>query len=220
VGALGYAAGVPSLFRRKSADLVPDATDTVTAESGQSAAAKPKAYTPSKKELGVTTPKRTNAQRRHDTAQAPANRREAYKQMRERQKVERSEASAGMRAGDERYLLARDRGPERALVRNIVDSKRTAGTWFFAGAILVFVGSTGAMPLAIRNGSTLLWAILAIAVVVDSILISRRIKKLVTERFPGTSQRLGSLYLYGMMRGLTFRRMRVPKPQVKLGDKI
>jgi len=211
---------VPSLFRRKSADLVSDATTTVTSEREQSAASKPKAYTPSKKELGVATPKRTSAQRRHDTAAAPANRREAYKQMRERQKVERAEASAGMRAGDERYLLARDRGAERALVRAIVDSKRTAGTWFFAGAIIVFIGSTGAMPREVQLGANLLWAVLAIAVVVDSVLISRRVKSLVKARFPNTTQRMGSLYLYGVMRGLTFRRMRVPKPQVELGDKI
>jgi hypothetical protein len=211
---------VPSLFRRKSTDLVSDATATVTAEPEHSATSKPKAYTPSKKELGVATPKRTSAQRRHDKAQAPANRREAYKQMRERQKVERAESAAGMRAGDERYLLARDRGPERALVRNIVDAKRTAGTWFFAGAIIVFIGSTGAMPTVVQLGANLLWAILAIAVVIDSVLISRKVKKLVTERFPDTSQRMGSLYLYGMMRGLTFRRMRVPKPQVELGDKV
>ena len=38
--------------------------------------------------------------------------------------------TAWVRTGDERYLLARDRGPERALVRNIVDSRRTVGTWF------------------------------------------------------------------------------------------
>ena len=62
--------------------------------------------------------------------------------MRERQRQERAEASAGMRAGDERYLLARDRGPERALVRNIVDSRRTVGTWFFAGALIVLIGSS------------------------------------------------------------------------------
>ena len=211
---------MPSLFRRKSADLVSDATATVTTEPEQSTASKPKAYTPSKKELGVATPKRTSAQRRHDKAQAPANRREAYKQMRERQKVERAESAAGMRAGDERYLLARDRGPERALVRNIVDAKRTAGTWFFAGAIIVFIGSTGAMPPVVQLAANLLWAILAIAVIVDSILIARKVKKLVSERFPGTKQRMGSLYLYGIMRGLTFRRMRVPKPQVELGDKV
>ncbi|MEV8507580.1 DUF3043 domain-containing protein [Actinoplanes sp. NPDC051475] len=210
---------MPSLFRRKSADLVSDAVEQVTPES-DSATSKPKGYTPSKKELGLQTPKRQTAQRRHDAVQAPANRREAMKNMRERQRSERAEASAGMRSGDERYLLARDRGPERALVRNIVDSRRTAGTWFFVGAIIVFIGSTGKMPLQVQIGANLLWAILAVTVVVDSILISRRIKKLVTERFPKTTQRLGSLYLYGIMRGLTFRKMRVPKPQVELGAKV
>ncbi|MFI7597623.1 DUF3043 domain-containing protein [Actinoplanes sp. NPDC049681] len=210
---------MPSLFRRKSADLVSDAVEQVTPEP-TSATPKPKGYTPSKKELGLQTPKRQSVQRRHDAAQAPANRREAYKQMRERQRTERAEASAGMRAGDERYLLARDRGPERALVRNVVDSRRTAGTWFFVGAIIVFIGSTGAMPMQVQIGAQLLWAILAVAVVGDSILITRRIKKLVTERFPKTTQRMGSLYLYGIMRSLTFRRMRVPKPQVELGDKV
>ena len=56
--------------------------------------------------------------------------------------------------------------------------------------------------------------------VVDSLLISRRIKKLITERFPRTEQRMGSLYLYGIMRSSSFRKMRMPKPRVKVGDKI
>jgi hypothetical protein len=140
--------------------------------------------------------------------------------MRERQRLERAEASAGMRAGDERYLLARDRGPERALVRNIVDSRRTVGTWFFAGAIIVLLGSSQRMPMAVQIASNLLWAVLAIGVILDSWLIARKIRRLVKERFPKTTQRMGALYLYGIMRGLTFRRMRVPKPQVDLGTKV
>jgi hypothetical protein len=137
--------------------------------------------------------------------------------MRERQRLERAEASAGMRAGDERYLLARDRGPERLLVRNIVDSRRTVGTWFFAGAIIVLVGSSTRMPVAVQVAANLLWAVLAVGVIVDSWLISRKIKRLIAERFPKTTVRTGSLYLYGIMRGLTFRRMRVPKPAIDLG---
>jgi hypothetical protein len=31
---------------------------------------------------------------------------------------------------------------------------------------------------------------------------------------------MGSLQLYGIMRALSFRRMRVPKPQVDIGDKV
>jgi hypothetical protein len=207
---------VPPLFRRKSEDLVADATESVATEAADDAASRPKAYTPSKKELGQVTPKRTSNQRRVSEP-APANRREAYKKMRERQRLERAEASAGMRAGDERYLLARDRGPERLLVRNIVDSRRTVGTWFFAGAIIVLIGSSTRMPVAVQVGANLLWAVLAVGVIVDSWLISRKIKRLVAERFPKTTVRTGSLYLYGIMRGLTFRRMRVPKPAIDLG---
>jgi len=204
---------VSSLFRRKSADVAaPDPAAEVTA------APRPKGYTPSKKELGQATPKRQSTARRVN-AEAPANRREAMKQMRERQREERAEATAGMRNGDERYLLARDRGPERALVRNLIDARRTVGTWFFGGALIVLIGSTIQIR-EIQLASNLLWALLAVAVIVDSVLIARKVKAVVKERFPKTGQRLGSLQLYGVMRGLTFRRMRVPKPQVELGAKI
>jgi hypothetical protein len=208
---------VPSLFRRKTAE--PADTSLTDDQPAGEVTPRPKGYTPSKKELGVPTPKRTSNARKVG-APAPSNRRAAYKAMRERQREERAEAAAGMRAGDERYLLARDRGPERALVRDIVDSRRTAGTYFFVGAFIVIFGSGSWMPPAVQLASTFLWTLLAFAVIVDSFLISRRIKTLVRERFPKTTQRMGSLYLYGIMRGLTFRRMRVPKPRVQLGDKI
>lgn len=208
---------MPSLFRRKPTDVADtaDVADSVA----EDADSRPKGYTPSKKELGVVTPKRQATGRRVGEA-VPANRREAYRSIKDRQRAERAEASAGMRAGDERYLLARDRGPERRLVRDIVDSRRTVGTWFFAGALIVLVGSSTKMPAQIQVAATLLWVLLAVGVVVDSVLISRKIKKLLAERFPKSTQRRGSLYLYGIMRGLTFRRMRVPKPQIPLGTKV
>jgi hypothetical protein len=205
---------VSPLFRRKPADVPTSGAE----EEASDAAPRPKSYTPSKKELGLATPKRGSNARRVTEA-APANRREAYKQVRERNKVERAEAAAGMKAGDERFLLARDRGPERALVRDIVDSRRTVGSWFFGGALIVLVGSTVSIP-AIQLASNLLWALLAVGVVVDSVLIARKAKKLVKDRFPKTGQRIGSLQIYGVMRALTFRRMRVPKPRVELGSKI
>ena len=61
---------------------------------------------------------------------------------------------------------------------------------------------------------------LALLVVVDSVLISQRVRKLVRQRFPKTQQKMGSLYLYAIMRAITFRRMRMPNPRVKIGDKI
>ncbi len=212
----GYASGVSPLFRRKPDDLVADATSSVTQED--SVASRPRAYTPSKKELGVATPKRVPQGRRIQDP-APSNRKEAYKQLRDRQRAERAEANEGMRNGDERYLLARDRGPERSLVRDIVDSRRTVGSWFIGGAVVVLIGSSVPNP-TVQYASTAIWAVMALAVVIDSVFIALRIKKLVKERFPQTTQRVGGLQFYGVMRGLTFRRMRIPKPKVDLGSTI
>jgi hypothetical protein len=206
---------VPSLFRRKSADV---ASSEPAPEEVTDAAPKPKSYTPSKRELGQSTPKRQSTARKIN-AEAPANRREAMKQMRDRQRQERAERAEGARAGDEQYLFVRDRGPERKLVRDLIDARRTVGSWFFGGAAVVLVGSIIKIPI-VQLASNLLWALLAIAVVVDSILISRQVKRLVQERFPKTQERMGSLQRYGMMRALSFRKMRVPKPQVSIGDKI
>ena len=209
---------MPSLFRRKSSDLVEDAvTGAGTAAETEAEAARSRSYTPGK---GRETPKRPSQQRRRVSDPAPANRREAYRRTRQQRRADRAETMAGMRAGDERYLLPRDRGPEKALVRDIVDSRRTAGTWFFGGALIVLIGSSAAMPTEIRLASNLIWALLAVAVLVDGVLISLRVKKLLRQRFPKTTSRMGGYYLYAIMRSITFRRMRMPKPRVKIGTKI
>ncbi|GAA2529054.1 DUF3043 domain-containing protein [Pilimelia columellifera] len=211
---------MPSLFRRKPADLVADSVTEVTESPATPVQPTAKGYTPSKKELGLATRKRAEAERRRAAEPPPADRREAMRRMREKRRAERHEANVGMRRGDDRYLTARDRGPERALARDIVDSRRTAGTWFFGGALLVLVGSSGAMPSIVQLLSNGIWVLLAVAVLVDSVLIYRKIKSRVRERFPDTTQKLVGVSLYGVMRGLTFRRMRIPAPRVELGDRI
>lgn len=201
-----------SLFRRKSADVTtPDPVE----EEVPSAAPRPKSYTPSKKELGQVTPKRASTARRPGGGSAPL----SGKELRDDRRRERAEALQGMREGDERYLMARDRGPERRLVRDIVDSRRNIGSYFILGALIVLVGSITKIGIVVLV-SNILWFALAALMVVDSFLIARRIKKLVRERFPKTDQRIGSLQLYGIMRALQFRRFRTPNPQVKTGDKV
>jgi hypothetical protein len=83
----------------------------------------------------------------------------------------------------------------------------------------VLFGSSPAMPVAVQIATNIVWVALAGGVILDSVLISRRIRKLIGERFPRTTQRMRSLYLYGIMRGLTFRRMRIPNPRLQVGDK-
>ncbi|MGW5672319.1 DUF3043 domain-containing protein [Micromonospora sp. NPDC003776] len=203
---------MPSLFRRKPADLVEESVTTVTPDE-ESTAARSRGYTPSKKELGRVTPKRPTAGRRPGGAPSkPLTKEEA----REQRRAARAEAASEFR----REGGARDRGPERLLARNVVDSRRTVGTWFFGGALIVLIGSNQAMPPIVRLLSNVLWGLLALGVVIDSVLISRKIKKLVRERYPKSTERLGSLYFYAIMRSITFRRMRAPQPRVNIGDPI
>jgi hypothetical protein len=208
---------VPSLFKRK---IEEEAVDETPHEESFGAAVRPRGHTPSKRELGKVTPKRQDTARRRPPEPAAANTKEERQRAREKAKQDRIERREGMMAGDERYLLARDKGPERALVRDIVDRRLTIGTWFFGGALIVLIGSSRAMPSIVQLVSNLLWALLAAATVIDSLLIAREIKRQVKARFPKSEARMGSLYLYGAMRGLTFRRLRMPKPRVKLGAKI
>jgi hypothetical protein len=170
---------------------------------------------------GRPTPKRSEAQRRRRNPEPPpTNRKEAAKRMRDRQKEERAETRAGMLAGDDRYLMARDKGPVRKLVRDIVDSRRNVGTFFFGGALLVILASSGGMPTPVRFGANVLWLGLIVTLILDAFLISRRVRKLVAERFPKSTDRPMSLYFYAFTRSTMFRRLRSPKPTIKVGEAI
>ena len=206
---------MPSLFKRRSAEEAePEAQPEVVEE------VRPPGRTLSKRELGQETKKRPSANPRTSSTAPPADRKEALKRSREKAREDRAQRRAAMMAGDDRYLLARDKGPERAMVRDVVDRRLTIGTWFFGGALIVLIGSSAAMPAIVQAVSNVLWALLAVGTLVDSILLGREVKRRMREQFPKSTAKLTSLYLYASMRGLTFRRLRVPKPRVKIGQKL
>ncbi|GIJ68733.1 DUF3043 domain-containing protein [Virgisporangium ochraceum] len=204
---------MPSLFKRKTVEETEPAVEVVEE-------VRPKGRTLSKRELGQETKKRPSANPRSAATAPPADRKEALKRSREKAREDRAERRAAMMAGDDRYLLPRDKGPERAMVRDVVDRRLTIGTWFFGGALIVLIGSSAAMPPLVQAVSNVLWALLALGTLVDSILLGREVKRRMREQFPKSTQKLTSLYLYASMRGLTFRRLRVPKPRVKIGQKL
>jgi hypothetical protein len=205
---------VPSLFRRRSTEDVeePTAEDVV-----EEPVAPRRGYTPSKKELGKVTPKRSAARRPAEPP--PANRREAARRLREKQRKARVEAREGMRQGKEDYLLPRDKGADRALVRDIVDARRNVATYvLFSFFILIFTTSPS-VPPPIRLAGNLLFYLLLLAVVADSWILSRKVRAILTERFPKEPVRKGTA-MYAIMRSLSIRRLRIPAPRVKLGQKV
>ena len=170
---------------------------------------------------GRPTPKRHEAQGRRPgpPPPPPTTRKEAYKRMREQQAANRGSARAGAARGDESYLPARDRGPVRKLVRNVVDARRNAGSFFLLVAALVLIGNF--VPNEqVRSYTVSIWLVFFLLIIADSIVLGRRIKKKVLERFPNGDHKMKGLVWYGISRATMIRRWRFPKPEVRLGAQV
>jgi hypothetical protein len=123
-----------------------------------------------------------------------------------------------MMRGEEWALHPRDRGADRRLVRDIVDSRRNLGSIVFGALIFIVVLSLASPPLAALANPIFLGLI--VLVIIDSVLLTRRIKRIVTERLPKESPNWRKLYGYGILRSTSFRFMRAPRAQLKPGDKF
>jgi hypothetical protein len=167
---------------------------------------------------GRPTPKR---QRAAPPPPPPTSRKEAYARLRERSREQQTKARTGMREGDDRYVLARDRGPVRRLVRDIVDSRRNVGSYSFGVAIVIFlVSSTPGLSPVVRLAVSYVWLVIIVLIFVDSYVLSRIIRRAVLARFPDEKSRMRGHSWYGVIRALTFRRLRTPRPQVKIGEPV
>jgi hypothetical protein len=169
---------------------------------------------------GRPTPKRHEAQGRRPgpPPPPPTTRKEAYKRMREQQAAQRAGNRRAMLAGDESALPARDRGPVRKLVRDIVDSRRNVGGLFLVVAGIALVG-TIVPNLAVRSAAAFLLFAYFILLIGDSVLLGRRISRTVAERFPKEKRPRGVVW-YGISRATMVRRWRFPKPEVKVGAEV
>ncbi len=128
----------------------------------------------------------------------------------------REEARVGMAAGQERYLLPRDRGPQRRFVRDFVDAGWHLGEFLMPLMVLVIILSL--VPIAELN----LWAFFGLWIyilftVFDMVLTGRRVKKKVKLKF-GEDRMERGLGWYAAMRSAQMRFLRLPKPQVTRGQ--
>jgi cation transport ATPase len=164
---------------------------------------------------GRPTPKRSEAQGRRTgpVPPPPTTRKEAYRRMRDQQAAGRGSQREALARGDDSALPARDRGPVRRLVRDVVDTRRNIGSVFLFVAALIMVSLVVPSP-AFKNYATMVWLVFFLAIILDSFLLGRRIKKVVTDRFPQHDQKMRSLVWYGISRSTMVRRWRFPKPAV------
>jgi hypothetical protein len=167
---------------------------------------------------GVPTPKRSEAQaNRRQPYQAPADRKSAARQSRERGRSDRMRRTEAYQRGEQWALPRKDQGPVRALARDVVDAHRGIGEFYMLIVVLLIVSlviPSQTVKLA-AEGVVILLLVVALG---ESWFLSLRTKRLARERHPGTSTQ--GVGFYVAMRSISMRRMRVPKPRVKPGDKI
>jgi hypothetical protein len=205
------------VFRRRSAPA-PDLTDqdqSASVPDAEDPAVERANVTPSK---GRPTPKRSEAEkRRRQPYSAPADKKAAYQQSKDRDRASRSRRMEAMRRGENWALPRKDQGPVRALARDYVDSRRSLSEFYMFGVlflvVLLFIPG-------LRQSAVVDYAVLALLLVIitESTIVGSRVIKMAHQRFPGETTR--GVRMYAAIRGTQIRRLRMPAPRVKPGDKI
>jgi len=128
--------------------------------------------------------------------------------------AQRERARIGMAAGDDKYLPARDKGPQRRFVRDFVDAGWNVGEFVMPLMILVIVVTFLNIAMVQVYAFAALWLYILL-VIIDMVFTSWRIKRAARRKFGDRMEK--GLGWYGAMRTIQMRWMRLPKPQVKRG---
>ncbi len=200
------------MFRRSK-------TETTSARPVANPGANPGANPADKPDgKGRPTPSRKEAQA---AAKARARTPQSRKEMTKLQRAQRAEATAkmrqGMKIGEERFLPARDKGPVRHFLRDRVDSRVCMAEFLMPALILIMVMIYSGSSQLVAVGNSL-WLATILLVATDSTMLVVRIRKDVRQRFPDESHK--GVTGYTLLRAMQLRFLRVPKPQLRIGQKL
>ena len=164
---------------------------------------------------GRPTPSRKEAEA---AARARAKVPRTRKEQMAAQRATRGESSRrireAMNTGDERYLPARDRGPVRRFIRDFVDSRfsliELMVPLLITSMVLGYAGLT-------QLSNTMLFATIVV-VIFDVFMLRFRVRRQLAARFPGESTK--GTTSYAVLRSLQMKFLRLPKAQVKIGQKL
>lgn len=167
---------------------------------------------------GAPTPSRAEQEAARKRPLVPTDRKSASKESRAKLAEERARARAGMAEGDERYLTARDRGPQRRFVRDYVDARLNVGELMLPFLLVVIALSLVENYELQLITYVALWVYLAL-VIIDSFLLGFLLKNRIETKFGKGTMQKGTRW-YAAMRAIQFRMIRLPKPKVKRFSKV
>jgi hypothetical protein len=170
---------------------------------------------------GRPTPKRKDSQRRHSgpVAPPPTTRKEAAKRIRAQGAQKRKAIKVGSRSGDESAMMARDQGPVRRLVRDLVDSRRHPGVLLLPATFLPIIAPYVSSDKRLQAFAVSLWLTTVLITVFDLGVTGVLVRRRIAVDFPAETKRKGHIG-YAVIRTAQFRRLRVPPPRVRPGDRV
>jgi hypothetical protein len=188
------------VFRRSSSEpATPTATDKVGGKGRP---------TPSRKEAEAAARAR---------AKVPRTRKEQMAAQRAARGETSQKMRQAMKTGDDRYLPARDRGPVRRFVRDYVDSRFSFIELMVPLLVLSMILGYSGNTSAIQLGNTVLFTTILV-ILVDILMLRFRLRREMARRFPDEPTK--GITLYAALRSLQMKFLRMPKPQVKIGEKL
>ena len=176
---------------------------------------------------GRPTPKRRDAEgrRRGPAPPPPRTQREAAKLARanrpakEDRRAAAAERREGMARGDDKFLMPRDRGPVKAYVRDLVDSRPHLMGLFMPLAIIVVLSLL--VPIREVQSYLSLFSLIALtSMIIEGILLGVSVTRKARAKFP--NEKIGGLGTgwYAFTRATQLRRLRIPKPRVQRGATV
>lgn len=167
---------------------------------------------------GRPTPTRKEAEAAAKArARAPRDKRDASRKQREFRAEESRKIRQGMKSGDEKYFLPRDKGRVRRFIRDYVDRRFSIVEMVIPLMIIgLLLGYTGNSALVRASSLVLLATVLF--VVTDMFVLRLRIRRELRARFPEEPLK-GTTY-YALTRSMQMKFMRLPKARVKIGQAL
>lgn len=178
---------------------------------------------PTPEESGVTRPgmtqgkgRPTPSRRQQEVARhqplVPKDRKAAKVADRQNRREQRLHVQQRMASGDERYLPQRDRGAQRAFVRDWVDSRFCMAELLMPIAIMALIFML--IPTGLQELVMAMFYALLIIVILDSVLLVVGAKRAVRKKFGEVQSGTG---FYALTRSINWRSTRMPRPRVGRG---
>ncbi len=171
---------------------------------------------------GRPTPSRKEAEAaRKKQMKTPMTRKEQAKRERAIREEVRAKQRDALKNGDERYLPAREQGPVRRFCRDYVDRRYNFAEYLLPFLIVLLILFAVAGSISDQASALLtafVYPFVIVGTILDEVIMVRGLRKELRARFG--PEAIKGTTLYAVLRSTQLRRFRLPKVQVKRGQKL